>query len=177
MAGNQRAADRQTRTARSSLTFNKHHPPTQPHSKMMRFFAECQAEAKLAGASNHVVIPDPFAGACVVWRGEAMDTRTDWLDGSSRRIQAPHDSRSLYVSPGLTKLVEGFLASTAPESHALGSAGNEEKGAAEQEEQEEDRGPQELLRMLTSDEVGYGLRYIYIILGGGVQAPFPHLSY
>lgn len=29
---------------------------------MMRFFAQCQAQAKLAGASSHVVITDPSAG-------------------------------------------------------------------------------------------------------------------
>lgn len=37
------------------------------HSKVMRSFAQCQATAKLAGASSHVVISDPSAGGCFLW--------------------------------------------------------------------------------------------------------------
>ena len=35
---------------------------------MMRFFAQCQAQAKLSGSvSSHVVITDPSAGAYEPW--------------------------------------------------------------------------------------------------------------
>lgn len=71
------------------------------------------------------------------------------------------------LKTGLTKLVESFLASSAPsgggsdaaDSAAEGERGTDDDGVLKEEGSVEvdDGGPEELLRLLTSDEVGISI--------------------
>lgn len=72
---------------------------------------------------------------------------------------------------GLTKLVESFLASTCNPDDA-GANGEGEEGDGDKEGLVDDGGPEELLRLLTSDEVGgfvvFG--WIVVVAGGWIVA-------
>lgn len=157
------------------------YPINQPiqHSKMMRFFAQCQVTAKLASgaSSSHVVISDPSAGGCL--HGWCCVECRVWPVGDGLRVPHmvclpaayihalgrfprsfdthtcthTHAQLSLLflIHAGLTNLMESFLASSASASETDKTAGVHDEGGGE-EEGEEGKA-EELLRLLTSDEV------------------------